>query len=72
LFPLASLAWSVRITVPPGATVAADTDTVDMLVETTGGGVTVIVGNVEVTATPPIVAPTVVAVPAVPAVKVAL
>jgi hypothetical protein len=72
LFPLASLAWSWRITVPPDATVPAETDTVDWLRETTVLGVTVIVGGVEVTAAPSIVETTVLGVPAVTAVKVAV
>jgi len=60
------------VTVLPDATVPAETDTVDRLVET-GLGVTAMVGRgVEVTAAPPIVACTVVAVPAAPAVKVAV
>jgi hypothetical protein len=69
--PLEFLAWSVRVTRPPDTTVAAETDTVDTLVETTGLAVTVIV-LVEVTAAPPIVARIVVAVPALTAVKVAV
>jgi hypothetical protein len=34
--PLASLAWSVRVTAPPKATVPVETAIVDMLVETVG------------------------------------
>jgi hypothetical protein len=71
LLPFASLAWSVKVTVFPDATVPAETDTVDWLKEA-APGVTAIVGRVEITAMPPIVACTVVAVPAVPAVKVAV
>jgi hypothetical protein len=37
LFPAASLAWSVRVTVPPDATVGLETVTTEVLVETDDG-----------------------------------
>jgi hypothetical protein len=63
LFPTASFACSVSVTALPDATVPADTLTTDWLVEL-ALGTTVTVGSVVVTATPPIVAPIVLAVPA--------
>ena len=71
LFPAASFAWSVSVTAPPDWTVPAETLTTDWLVEIPPG-ITVTVGSVLVTAVPPIVAPMVVAVPAVTPVNVAV
>jgi hypothetical protein len=69
LLPAASLACSVSVTALPDATVPLDTLTSDPAVEI-GPTVTWTVGSVLVTAAPPIVAPIVVAVPAVNPVKV--
>src|SRR5438552_10867425 len=71
LFPAPSLAWSVSVAVAPDTTVPLDVVTVDVAVEAVPG-VTVIVGRVELTALPPMVALIVVAVPAVPPVNVAV
>ena len=71
LFPAASLAWSVSVTLLPEATVPLETLTVDVATDA-GPGVTVTVGRVDVTAEPPMVAPTVVAVPATTPVNVAV
>ena len=71
LLPAASFAWSVRVTAAPEATVPLETLTVDVVVETEPG-VTATAGSAVVTAVPPMVAPIVVAVPAVPAVNVAV
>jgi hypothetical protein len=49
LLLLTSFAWRVNVTVPPGATVELETETVDVTAEATPG-VTVIAGSVEVTA----------------------
>jgi hypothetical protein len=68
LFPAASFACSVSVTALPAATAPADTLTTDWLVEL-ALGITVTVGMVLVTATPPIVAPMVVALPATIPVK---
>ena len=71
LFPAASLACKVSVSLLPEATVGLDTLTVEVVTET-GPGVTATVGSVEVTGEPPIVAPIVVAVPASTPVKVAV
>jgi hypothetical protein len=71
LFPAASFVCSVSVTALPDATVPADTLTTDWLVEL-ALGITVTVGSVLVTATPPIVAPIVRAVPAAIPVKLAV
>ena len=71
LFPTASFAWSVSVTVEPEATVPLDAVTTDWLVEIVPG-VTVTVGSALVTATELIVALIVVADPAVTPVKVAV
>ena len=71
LLPLASLVRSVSVRLLPEDTVALDTVTVDTASERLPG-VTVIVGNELVIATPPTVAFTVVAVPAAMPVKVAV
>lgn len=71
LFPLASLVLKVKVTWLPEATVEEETDTVEVATET-APGVTVIVGEVEVTADPLIVARTLVAVPAPTDAKVAV
>ena len=71
LLPLASFACSVRVTLLPEATEAAETLTVEVLVEAFAV-VTVTVGGVLVTLFPPIVAWMVVAVPAVEPVNVAV
>ena len=70
-FPAASRAWRVTVEVEPDATLAADTVTVEVDSETPPV-VTAIVGRVVATATPPIVAPMVWAVPAPTPVKVAV
>ena len=62
LLPAASFACSVSVTTFPDATLPAETVTSDCKVEM-GPGVTVIVGSVDVTVMPPIVAPIVVALP---------
>lgn len=64
------MAVRVKVTLLPEATDPLATPTVEVAVEMVPGE-TVAVGNVEVTAEPPIVAPTVVAVPASTPVKVA-
>ena len=64
-FPAASRACSVRVEVAPDAIVAADTVIVEVATDTPPV-VTEMVGSVVLTATPPIVAPIVVAVPAPP------
>jgi hypothetical protein len=71
LLPAASFPCSVSDTALPDATVPADTLTTDWLVEI-AAGVTWTVGKVLVTATPPIVAPIVRAVPATIPVKLAV
>src|SRR5437016_1419500 len=71
LFPAASLACSVSVAAAPETTVALDTVTTDVAGDTTPG-VTAIVGSVEVTGLPPIVAPMVVALPATAPVNVAV
>ncbi len=71
LFPAASLACSVSVTALPEATVPDETLTVDLLVEAFPA-VTVTVGSVLVTAAALIVAPMVVAEPAVTPVKLAV
>jgi hypothetical protein len=70
LLPNASFACSVSVTALPDATVPLATLTTDPAVEI-APTVTWTVGSVVVTADPPIVAPIVVAVPAVNPVKVA-
>jgi hypothetical protein len=71
LFPAASRACRVRVAVAPDTTVPLDVVTMDWAVDA-GPGVTVIVGSVEVTTTPPMVAEIVFAVPARTAVNVAV
>ena len=72
LLPAASRACSVRVVPPPEVMLPLPTVTVDVAVDT-APGVTVIVGSgVDVTAVPPIVAPMVVAVPAIRPVNVAV
>jgi hypothetical protein len=71
LLPAASLARNVTVTELPEATVLFDTVTDEVEVETEPG-VTVMVGAVDVTAAALIVAPMVVAVPAVTPVKLAV
>jgi hypothetical protein len=71
LLPAASFACSVSVTALPETTVPADTLTTDWVVEI-AAGVTWTVGSVVVTATPPIVAPIVRAVPAAIPVKLAV
>src|SRR5258705_5583932 len=71
LFPDGSLACRRNVTIAPDATVSADTVTREVAGEA-APGVTVIVGNVDVTETAPIVAPIVDGVPAVTAVNVAV
>ena len=71
LLPAASLARRLNVALPPEMMLGADTVTTDVLVET-APGVTAMVGRVEVTALPLIVAPTAVGVPAVTPVNVAL
>lgn len=63
LFPAASFAVKVRLTLEPEATVDAETEIKDVTVEILPG-LTVIVGSVVLTAVPLTVAPMVVAVPA--------
>jgi hypothetical protein len=70
LLPAASFACSVSVTALPDATVGADTLTTDPAVEI-GPTVTWTVGSAVVTATPPIVAPIVLGVPARTPVKLA-
>lgn len=70
LFPDASLACKVRVTVEPEFTVAEDTLIKEVLAEMPPG-LTVTVGMVVVTGDPPMVAPIVVALPATRPVKVA-
>lgn len=70
LFPAASRACKVRVTVLPDCTVAEETETMDVA-ELIAPGVTVMVGMVVVTGVPPMVAAMVVAVPATRPVKVA-
>jgi len=71
LLPAASLAVRVTVAVVPEAMLAGATETSDCE-RLAAPGVTVMVGNVEVTALPPIVAVMVVALPAVVPVKVAV
>jgi hypothetical protein len=71
LLPAASLACSVSVTALPDTTVPADTLTTDVAVAA-GPGVTWTVGSAVVTATPPIVAPIVFALPARTPVKLAV
>ena len=71
LFPAASFACSVTVVDEPVTTEANDTPTVDVATEI-APGVTVTVGIAVVTATPPIVALIVVAVPDVTPVNVAV
>ena len=70
-FPAASLAVNVTVAVVPDTMLVEETDTMDWDRLTTPG-VTVIVGKVEVTALPPMVAVMVRALPAVVPVNVAL
>ena len=70
-FPAASLAWSVNVAVDPETTVASEVVTTDWAV-LIAPGVTVIVGNVDVTGLPPMVALMVLAVPARTPVNVAV
>jgi hypothetical protein len=73
LLPAASLACSVSVTALPDATVPLDTLTTDPVAAVEiAPGVTVTVGSVVVTATPPIVAPIVLALPAKTPVKIAV
>ena len=69
--PAASLAVNVTVAVVPDTMLVEETDTMDWDRLTTPG-VTVIVGKVEVTALPPMVAVMVRALPAVVPVKVAV
>ena len=71
LFPAASFACSVSVTAVPEATVPLETVTSDVATEA-GPAITMIVGSVEVTGLPLIVAPMVVAPPATTPVKVAV
>ncbi len=71
LLPAASRACKVSVTALPDATVGADTVTTELAAEI-GPGVTASVGSVEVTTTPSMVAPIVVAVPAITPVKLAV
>jgi len=71
LFPAGSLACRRNVTIAPDATVSADTVTTEVAGDA-APGVTVIVGNVDVTVLAPMVAPIVAGVPAVIAVNVAV
>src|SRR5262245_507949 len=69
--PAASRAWNVRVAGPPDPTVPLATETMEVTAEI-APGLTVIVGNVEATGAPSIVAWTVVATPARTPVNVAV
>lgn len=71
LFPAASLACKVRVTLDPEATVALETEIKEVAVAMVPG-VTVTVGKVVVTAVPPTVAVIVVPVPTRTPVKTAV